>query len=93
MDPATIAAISGLVEKSGPVTLFFALLIAFKAGRVAVEAVKALTDIRDQLTKNQPLLQQIAIDVDEVKKSNAGIDARVTSSDMKLAALVARRSG
>jgi hypothetical protein len=37
------------------------------------------------------MLVQIAMDVDKVEKSNADIVSRLGSSDLKLAALVARR--
>jgi hypothetical protein len=92
MDATTIGVLAEMVGKSGPAFMFVAIWIAYKAGQTATRAVSALEDIRDSVSSNQPLMRQIGTGVEHVEKSNEEILNRLSLSDMKLAALVARRN-
>ena len=77
MDPATISTLTDLVQKSGPVALFIVVWIAFKAGQTARDAVKALTDIRDMMAKNQPALERMDTTLDEIKDDLATLSRQL----------------
>lgn len=72
MDAETIATIGDIITKGGPVgqlvVMYFALRIAFKAGKTAQEAVKALTDLRDAAVKSVPLLEKTASKVENIER-------------------------
>jgi hypothetical protein len=91
MDPATIGVLAEMVGKSGPAFMFVAIWVAYKAGQTAMKAVSALEDIRDGLNNDRPMMQKIGAGVANVESSNEEIVTKLGASDMKLAALLARR--
>lgn len=90
MDSSSIAQLADVLSKGGPVVLLFGIWIAFRAGRTAQEAVKALTDIRDSVVKNGPVLEEIKVSVHQCEETIADIDSRTKAGDLKLQAILAQ---
>lgn len=79
------------LEKGGPVVMVVAVWIAFRAGRTAQEATKALTDIRDTVVKHSPVLEEIAKSSRAAEETGLEIQDWTRSADMKLAAITANQ--
>jgi hypothetical protein len=91
MDVTTFAGLIEALSKGGPIVLFLAVWVAIRAGRTAEKAVQALTDIRDSVVKNGPLIEKISLSTTAAEEALVTIDERTRTLDLKLTAALSQR--
>jgi hypothetical protein len=89
MDPDTIATLSELLSKGGNVALFVAVYVAWKAGGVAREAVQALKELRDAAVSTKPVVDKIALAVDDIDRRTGSIERTGELVHLKVSAALA----
>ncbi len=77
MDAAGIQQIAALLSGGGPVVTIFAVLVAWKAGQTAKEAVTALKEIRDAVVKSSAQAEVITRLVSEIDERTDRIETAV----------------
>ncbi len=91
METAGLVSIVEAIATSSNAAIFVAVWIAWKAGKTATEAVEAIKEIRNAVAKGAPVVERLAVQVDDIDQATRSIESRGAAMDMKLAALVARK--
>jgi hypothetical protein len=91
MDPDTIKTLIALSQGGGPVVTAFALWIAFKAGHSARDAVKALEELRDAVTTTKPIVERMAVNLEDIEHRSDELVALANANGMKLDAVLANQ--
>lgn len=91
MDVTAMSAIVDAITKSGNAFLFVAVYVAWRASQSAKQAVEHIKELRDIAVKAAPAVEAMAERVEDIHRTWPAIDARTSTMDLKLSALVARK--